>query len=116
MFFFDKFSSLNKVPLAHFTLSIHVCGEVRHIVRFLSPKKMFSQTAMFFGPKCFCFLSEVKQSVRDEDTVRKALRVAWSEGAHPDEKDAEFLSQLRDWLGEDEALTLGRQFFGRKSP
>jgi len=53
--FLTSLAQLNKVPNAHFTLLIHVCSEVRHIVRFLSPKKMFSQTATFFGPTCFCF-------------------------------------------------------------
>jgi hypothetical protein len=91
---------------------------VKYVTLFVSfpQKKSFHRLPRFLVPNVFVFLSEVKQSVRDEDTVRKALRVAWSEGAHPDEKDAEFLSQLRDWLGEDEALTLGRQLFGRKSP
>ena len=91
---------------------------VKYVTLFVSfpQKKCFHRLPRFLVPHVFVFLSEVKQSVRDEDTVRKALRVAWSGGAHPDEKDAEFLSQLRDWLGEDEALTLGRQLFGRKSP
>lgn len=55
-------------------------------------------------PQALMLLIRKAVDEEDEDTVRKALRVAWSEGAHPDEKDAEFLSQLRDWLGEDEAL------------
>ena len=74
---------------------------MRHVAHFLSPKKMCSHWLPHLCSHC--------QAVRDEDTVRKALRVAWNEGAHPDEKDAEFLSRLRDWLGEDEALTLGHQ-------
>lgn len=55
-------------------------------------------------PQALMLLIRKAVDEEDEDTVRKALRVAWREGAHPDEKDAEFLSQLRDWLGEDEAL------------
>eukprot|EP00435_Cladocopium_sp_Y103_P027817 s1778_g6.t2 len=65
-----------------------------------------SEEGLFRGLTPQALMMHIRNAAKeeDEDTVRKALRVLWREGAHPDAKDAEFLSQLRDWLGEDEAL------------